>query len=120
MCFALRTSFRSSRTSSAVADEGQRDVIHAEFKPELDVGDVLFRHGGEADLDAGQIDVAAAAQFAVGEDLALDLVAGLVEDLHLDGAVVHEHDVADVDVVDELGIIDIHGIDPPRSWRRGR
>ena len=52
--------------------------------------------------------MAPAAERAGGEHLALDLVAGLGEDLHFDRAVVHEHDVADVDVVDKILVIHVH------------
>ena len=37
------------------------------------------------------------------------LLPALAEHLHFDGAVVDEHDVADVDVVDEVGVVDVHG-----------
>ena len=93
------------------AHEGKRDVIHPQFQAELDVRDVLFRQRGQADLDAGEVDVAAAAELAVGEDLALHLVAALGEHLHLDGAVVHQHHVVHLDVIHEFGVVDVHGID---------
>ena len=91
------------------AHKRQRDEIHADLEAQLDVLDVLGGEGGQADLDAGQVDVAAAAELAFGEDFAFDLVAGLGEHLHFDGAIVDEHHVADVDVVDEIGVIDVHG-----------
>jgi len=40
------------------ADEGEGEVIDGEFEAELDVGDVLFGQGGQAALDAGEVDVA--------------------------------------------------------------
>ena len=91
------------------AHEGQGDEIHAELESEFDVLDVFGGEGGQADLDARQVDMAAAAEFALGEDLALDFVSGLGEDFHFDGAVVDEHDIADVDVVDKVGVVDING-----------
>ena len=92
------------------AHEGQRDEIHAEFQAEFHVLDVLGGERGQADFDAGQIDVAAAAEFALGEDLAFHLVAVLGEHFHFDRAVVDEHDVADADVVDEIVVVHIHGM----------
>ena len=107
--FGLVEKFAQLKQVAGFAHEGQRDEIHAEFEAELHVGDVLGGERGQADFDAGQIDVAAAAEFAFGEDFALDLVAGLGEHFHLDGAVVNEHHVADVDVVDEILVVHVHG-----------
>ncbi len=52
--------------------------------------------------------MAPAAERAGGEHFALDLVAGLGEDLHLNRAVVHQHDVIHVDVVDKILVIHVH------------
>ena len=82
----------------------------SKFEAELHVLDVLGGERGQADLDAGQIDVAAAAELAFGEDFAFDLVAVLGEHLHLDRAVVNQHHVADADVVDEILVIHVHGM----------
>ncbi len=65
---------------------------------------------GQTDFDAGQIDVAAAAKFAFGQNFAFDFVAVFGEDFHLDRAVVNEHDVADADVVDEIFVVHVHGM----------
>src|ERR1051326_7184795 len=91
------------------SDKRERDEIHAQFQAQCDVGDVLGGEGGQADFDAGQVDVAAAAELAFGQDLALDLVAVLGEDFHLERAVVNEHNVADADVVDEILVVHVHG-----------
>lgn len=55
--------------------------------------------------------MAAAAEAAGGEDLALDLVGVLGEHLHVDLPVVQKHHVAHADVVDEVGIVHIHRMD---------
>src|SRR3954471_1644637 len=52
--------------------------------------------------------MAAAAELAFGEDLALDLVAVFFEHLHLDSAIVDQNDVAEIDVVDEVLVIDVN------------
>jgi hypothetical protein len=65
---------------------------------------------GRLTLTPGQIDVATAAERAGGQHFALDLVAGLGQHLHLDGAVVEQHHVADADVVDEVGVVHVHGM----------
>ena len=106
---SLLEQFPQLQQVAGFADERKRDEIHAHFEAEPDVLDVLGGERGQADFDAGQIDVAAAAEFAFGEHFALDLVAGLGEHLHFDGAVVNEHHVADVDVVDEIGVVHVHG-----------
>ena len=92
------------------ADKGKRDEIHAEFEAELHVLDVLGGEGGQADLDARQIDMPAAAQGALGQYLAFDLVAVLGEHLHLDRAVVNQDHVSDIDVIDKIGVIHVHGM----------
>ncbi|MDB6124928.1 MAG: cation transport ATPase [Pedosphaera sp.] len=92
-------------------DEREGDVIDSEFKAELDVGDVFFRESGKADFDAGEVDMATAAELAIGKDFAFNLVAVFGEDFHLNGTIVHEHNVAYVDVVDEPGVIDVDGVD---------
>ena len=81
-----------------------------EFQAELHVLDVLGGERGQADFDAGQVDVAAAAELAFGENFAFHLVAVLGEDFHLDRAVVNQHHVADADVVDEIFVIHVHGM----------
>ncbi len=54
--------------------------------------------------------MAAAAHHALGEDLAAEVVLVLAEDLHPDDAAVDQDDVADVDVVDEVVVIDVDRI----------
>ena len=93
-----------------LAHEGEREVVHAEFEAEGHVGDVLRGEGGEADLDAGKVDVAAAAELAGREDFALDLVAVLGEHLHLNLAVVEQHHVAHADIADEVLVVHLHGV----------
>ncbi len=92
------------------AAEAEGDEIDADFDAECDVGEVLLGERGEIDFDAGQIDVAAGAEGAGGEDFAADLVVVLDEDLEVNDAVVDEHGVADVDVVDEAVVVHVDGI----------
>src|SRR5208282_1208852 len=101
--------FPQLKQIAGFADERKGDQVHARFESEPDVLDVLGGERGQADFDAGQVDVAAAAQFAGRENFTLDLVAVLGEHLHFDGAVVNEHHVADVDVVDKIGVVHVHG-----------
>ena len=110
MRFAFLKQFAELEQIARLADERERDEIHAEFEAELHVLDVLGRERGQADLDAGQVDVAAAAERAGGEHFALDLVAGLGEHLHLNRAVVNQHHVADADVVDKILVVHVHGM----------
>src|SRR5581483_10615958 len=92
------------------AHERKRNEIDADFQAEFHIGFILRSKGGKADFDAGQVDVTAAAELAVGEDFAFDLVAMLGVDLHLNGAVVNQDGVALADVVDEIGVVHVHGI----------
>src|SRR5215471_4696007 len=52
--------------------------------------------------------MAATAQTAFSQNLALDLVAVLGQHFHFDGAVVEQHHVPNTDVVDEILVIHIH------------
>ena len=52
--------------------------------------------------------MAAAAQPALRQHLAFDLIAALGQYFHLQRAVIDQHDVARVDVVDEILVIDIY------------
>lgn len=91
------------------AHEGEGDEVNAELDAELDIAAVLVGDGGQGDVDAGEVDVAAAAKFALGEDFAFDAAVKFFEDSQFDHAVVEQDGVAVVDVVDEVGVIDVHG-----------
>ena len=110
MRFAFFKHFAELEQVAGFADEGQRDEIHVEFEAELHVLDVFGGERGQADLDPGQIDVATAAELALGEDFAFHLVAVLGQHLHLDRAVVNQHHVADADVIDEIFVVHVHGM----------
>src|SRR6266498_1490439 len=92
------------------ANKRERDVINAQLQANLDIGKVLGGERGQADFDARQVDMAPAAERAFGEDFAFDLIALLGENFHLDRPVVEQHDVVDVDVLDEILVVDIHGM----------
>ena len=88
------------------AHEGHGDEIHLALEGEFDVGVVLFGQRGQLHVDAGQVDVAAAAHRAGRQDLADELVVAL-----LDRACMRSRPLstmtmlADFDVLDEVGII---------------
>src|ERR1041384_5049195 len=50
----------------------------------------------------------AAAESAFGEHFALNLVTLLGEDLHLNRAIVEQHHVVNVDILDEILVVHIH------------
>ena len=86
--------------------ETQGDEIDLQLDPEGDVGQVLFRQGGEIHVHAGEIDVPARAERAGGEDGGANAVVLFFLHPHLHEAVVEENDVADRDVVDQAVVID--------------
>src|SRR5207247_10413331 len=55
-----------------------------------------------------QIDMPSAAQLALGENFAIYLLAALREHLHLNGAIINEHDISDIGVVNKILVIHIH------------
>ncbi len=110
MRFAFCKHFPELEQVAGFAHEGQRDEIHSEFEAKLDVLDVLGGERRQADFDAGQVDVAPAAELAFGEDFAFHLVAFLGEHFHLDRAVVNQHHVTNADVVDEIFVVHVHGM----------
>ncbi len=73
---------------ASFADERQGNEIDADFQTHFDVRNVFCSEGGQADFDAGKIDVATAAEFSWGEDFAFDFVGGLGQDLHFDVTVI--------------------------------
>ena len=87
------------------ADERQSEEIHADFAADGDVGAVLVGEGREVDLDAGQVDVAAAAEGAGLFDLTAEPVDLLFEDAQLDQAIVDQDDPVDRDGSDHLRVI---------------
>src|ERR1035438_7224403 len=70
--FAFLKKLLQLKQIAGFANEGKRDKIHADFEAEHHVPDVLGREGRQADLDAGQINVAPAAEFSLCENFALD------------------------------------------------
>ena len=49
-----------------------------------------------------------AAQLTLGQNFAIHLLAALRQHLHLNGAIINEHDISDIDVVDKVLVIYIH------------
>ena len=47
---------------------------------------------------------------ALGENLATDAVLVFFQHLHVDDSVVHQHRVADMDVIDEAVVVHIHRV----------
>lgn len=93
------------------ADEGKCDVINFEFEADSNIGKVLGSEGGKIDFDTGEIDVAAAAEGAACKDFALDFVGVLGEDLHFDFPIIDQDGVADGNVVNEVVVINVHGVE---------
>ena len=92
------------------AAKTQRHKINTHLHAEPDIRMVLLRERREADFDARQIDVAPRAHGALGENLATDPVLVFFQHLHVDDPVVHQHRVADMDVIDEAVVVHIHRV----------
>ena len=71
---------------------------------------VFFRERREADFHTRQIDVAPRAHGALGKNLTTDTVFVFFQHLHVDDSVVHQHRVADMDVIDEAVVVHINRI----------
>lgn len=93
------------------ADKGEGDIVDLQFKTDCDIGEVFGGESWEVDFNAGEVDVAAAAESAAGEDFAFDFVGMLGEDFHFNFAVVDEDGVTNGNVVDEVVVIDIDGVE---------
>ena len=94
-----------------LAAKTERHHVHAELRAECDIGEILFGERREVDLHTGQVDVAARSHHTCGEEFAADFAAGFFQHLHVDHAVVHEHGVADGNVVDESVVIHADGVE---------
>ena len=90
--------------------ERQRDEIHPHLQPHRNVRQIFSRQRGQADLHAGQIDMSSAAELSRRQHFTLNLVAKLLQHAHVDRPVVHEHDVALADVVDEILVVHVHRV----------
>jgi hypothetical protein len=97
--------------SCGLADERQGDEVDALLDADEGVGAILGGEGGEVHLHAGEVDVAARGEGAGGEHAAADVGVILREHLEADEAVVHQHGVADLDVVDEVLVVHVDGAD---------
>jgi hypothetical protein len=89
-----------------IADERAGDVVGVTLDREGQVDAVLFGEGGEIEAGAGEIDVAAGAEFAGGFHLADDAVVLPDLDLHQHGAVVDDQGAAFGDVVHQTAVVD--------------
>src|SRR5690606_26474248 len=67
--------------------------------------------GRQIHLYAGKIDVAAGGEGAGGEDFAADVIVVFGEHFEAHQTAVHEDDVADVGVVDDVLVVDVDGTD---------
>ena len=91
-----------------LAAKTQSHKIHADLDAEFDVLEVLGGERREVDLHAREVDVAAGAEVALSEELALHAVGVFFQHLHVDHAVVHQHDIAHMNVVHETVVVHIH------------
>ena len=87
------------------AHERHGDEIHVALEGELEVRVILLGQRGQLHVDAGQVDVAAAAHRPGREHFADEFVVALLDRAHAQQAVVDDDDPAHVDVVDQVGII---------------
>src|SRR5690606_38152341 len=71
-----------------------------------EVGAVLVGQGGEVEAGAGEVDVAAGAEFAGGFDLADDAVVLPGADFHEHRPVVHDEGAAFGDIVHQPAVVD--------------
>ena len=93
------------------AAEGEGDEVDARLGSNGDVGQILLGERRKVHLHAGQIDVAAGAEFAGCEDLAADAAVLFGKHLQVNDAVINKDDIALRDVVDEAIIIDVHRVE---------
>jgi len=88
-----------------IAHETDRNVVDRKLGGEVEVVHVLLRENGQIDPYPRQVDVAARAHRAVGEDFAGEAAFLNAEDADMDLAIVHEHDVVHRDILVELVVI---------------
>ena len=89
----------------AATDEGEGDEVDSGFDAGADIVFIFFGEGGEVHVNARQVDVPAGAQLAGGEDAAVDVGFGFVEDLEADQATVNQDGRADADISGETWVI---------------
>ena len=92
-----------------VADKGEGDPVDPRLQTDEEVGGILFRDGGEVDADSGEIDVAAVAQGAGGQDTAEEGGGILFENLQVDDPVIDEQFLSRGKIPNEIRVVDGNG-----------
>ena len=100
-------------------DEGKGENVDALLQADGRVAAVLFGEGRQVHLHAGQVDVAARRELAGDQHAAANVGVLFLQDFQADEAVVHQHGVAHLDVVDQVPVIDVHRADFARLFRLG-
>ncbi len=91
--------------------ERHGDEVDAGFEADERVAAVLVGKRRQVDLHAGQIDVPARGELAGREHFATDVAVVALQHLEPQQAAIHEDDVADLDVVDQILVVDVDGAD---------
>ena len=94
-----------------LAAETQGEVVDFQLHAHDDVLEVFLGHGRKVDLHPGQIDVAAGAEHALGQDFAVDAVFFFGQHLHVEVAIVDQHDITLVNVVDQPVVVHVHRVE---------
>lgn len=93
------------------SDKRGEDHVDALLHAELEIGLVLLGQSGQIDVGTGQVDSLSGRDLSVVEHLDLEgLVVDLLEHLEGQNSVVDEDDLANVNLLDNVGVVDEHDL----------
>jgi hypothetical protein len=92
-----------------VADKGEGDPIDSCLESDEEIGGIFFGNGGKIDADPWEVDVAAIAQSAGGENATVKRGSVFFDNLEVNDAVIDEKFLAWGEVANEIGVVDGDG-----------
>ena len=91
-----------------ITDKTDRDIVHIEFRREIDVPHILFSQRWEIYPDARKIDVPTGSHLPLGKDFTGESPGLDLQHSKVNFPIVYEHNVPDGDIVVETVIVGRH------------
>lgn len=93
------------------SDERGKDHVDTVLNTKLEIGLVLLGQSGEIDIGAREVDTLSRRDLTVVESLDLEgLAVNLLENLEGQNTVVNEDDLANVNLLDNVGVVNVHDL----------
>lgn len=93
------------------SNERGKDHVDTVLNTESEIGLVLLGQSGEIDISAGEVDTLSRRDLTVVEGLDLEgLGVNLLDDLEGKNTIVNEDDLANVNLLDNVGVVNVHDL----------